>query len=356
MNILFLAGTLISAAQDFDGPRPTGSSSNGINIANFYNTNIQLTAHTHSASHGILFNSYKPSTTISGSLGALGNTKHSQGAGAYSGGAGAIMYYGNGGTMQFLISETSPGANTDVVWGVPKMTIKKNGYVGIGTSSPTHLADIEGGAILGSTVSSPTYNDHVVILSDAGTAWEGGLIFQNAEGINRSAIKISSAFSSSSADLRIGRIDTSSPNTYLNDLIFLDGGGGNVGIGTTTPTEKMEVNGTIRSKEIKVEAAPWPDYVFADNYNLPSLEEIEKFIKSEGHLPEIPTADEVNENGIALGEMNALLLKKIEELTLHAIRQEKLIEEQQTEIENQNQRYLELANRIKQLESLENKN
>ncbi|MEQ9404094.1 MAG: hypothetical protein RIM99_10935 [Cyclobacteriaceae bacterium] len=98
-------------------------------------------------------------------------------------------------------------------------------------------------------------------------------------------------------------------------------------------SSQFKVNGTIRSKEVKVEAAPWPDYVFDDNYTLPSLEQIEKFIQSEGHLPDIPTADEVNENGIALGEMNALLLKKIEELTLYQIEMMKIINKQQARIE-----------------------
>ncbi|MEQ9404096.1 MAG: hypothetical protein RIM99_10945 [Cyclobacteriaceae bacterium] len=108
---------------------------------------------------------------------------------------------------------------------------------------------------------------------------------------------------------------------------------------------QFEVDGTIRSKEVKVEASPWPDYVFTDNYNLPSLEEIEKFIKSNNHLPEVPSATDVEENGIALGEMNALLLKKIEELTLYLIEvnkendelksNQKLIMEKLNQLENE---------------------
>lgn len=84
----------------------------------------------------------------------------------------------------------------------------------------------------------------------------------------------------------------------------------------------FEVEGTIRSKEVKVEAAPWPDYVFEPNYDLRSLEEIEKFIQTEKHLPEIPSSSEVEDNGISIGQMSALLLKKIEELTLYTLRQE----------------------------------
>lgn len=100
---------------------------------------------------------------------------------------------------------------------------------------------------------------------------------------------------------------------------------GNVGIGTNAPTEKLSVKGKIRAQEIKVETANWPDYVFAEDYTLSSLEEVEKHIKAKGHLPGIPSAGEVKTDGIALGEMNAKLLEKIEQLTLHLIEQNKRI-------------------------------
>lgn len=108
--------------------------------------------------------------------------------------------------------------------------------------------------------------------------------------------------------------------------------GGNVGIGTSTPDAKLTVNGTIHSKEVKVNLTGWPDYVFSKNYKLNSLQETESFIKEEGHLPNIPSANEVKQNGINLGEMNAKLLEKIEELTLHLIDQNKRMEKMQQEI------------------------
>ena len=102
---------------------------------------------------------------------------------------------------------------------------------------------------------------------------------------------------------------------------------GNVGIGTWKPDEKLSVNGKIRAHEIKVETANWPDYVFKPEYQLPSLIETEQFIKENGHLPEIPKASELETNGLSLGEMNKLMMKKIEELTLHLIEKYKEITE-----------------------------
>lgn len=121
---------------------------------------------------------------------------------------------------------------------------------------------------------------------------------------------------------------------------------GPVGIGTTNPDSnfKLSVNGSIRSKEVKVEAN-WSDFVFEDDYELRSLEEVEQHINEKGHLPEIPSEEEVTQNGINLGEMNAKLLQKIEELTLYLIEEHK-----------NNQKLLEEVKQLKeQVQRLESK-
>lgn len=137
-----------------------------------------------------------------------------------------------------------------------------------------------------------------------------------------------------------GSLDILAYGTNPNIVLTPGGTGntvinGNVGIGTTTPAEKLSVNGKVRAKEIKVEASNWPDYVFTKDYKLPSLNETELHIKEKGHLPGIPSAEEVKANGIDLGEMNAKLLKKIEELTLLMIQLNKKVEEQAEQLEKQ---------------------
>ncbi len=100
-------------------------------------------------------------------------------------------------------------------------------------------------------------------------------------------------------------------------------GNGNVGIGTTNPLNKLDVKGTIHSQEVKVDMLNWSDFVFRKEYNLPTLEQVEKHIAEKGHLENIPSEEEVLKNGINLGEMNAKLLQKIEELTLYMIEMKK---------------------------------
>lgn len=117
---------------------------------------------------------------------------------------------------------------------------------------------------------------------------------------------------------------------YKNELTLMDG---NVGIGTISPTEKLSVNGNISAAEINVEVRNWPDYVFSKKYELPGLPEIEGYIARNGHLPGMPSATEAEANGISLGDMNAKLLRKIEELTLHLIILEKSNKKQQLQID-----------------------
>ena len=101
----------------------------------------------------------------------------------------------------------------------------------------------------------------------------------------------------------------------------------------------LAIKGNALFEEVKVQLSEnWPDYVFDENYNLPTLQEVENYIKNNGHLKNIPNAEEAERNGILLGEMNSKLLQKIEELTLYIIQQQKEIQklnEQNSQIEKQ---------------------
>ena len=123
----------------------------------------------------------------------------------------------------------------------------------------------------------------------------------------------------------------------------------------------LAVNGKIISEEVKVQlfASGWPDYVFSKDYQLLSLQDLEHFINLKGHLPNIPSAQDVDKNGVLLGDMDAKLLEKIEELTLYTIQQEKKIEAQAKKNEaliryakQQEEKNKELEERLTTLEQL----
>ncbi|SFC36045.1 hypothetical protein SAMN04487891_109169 [Flagellimonas taeanensis] len=181
--------------------------------------------------------------------------------------------------------------------------ITSNGNVGIGTTSPTHLLTLNGGAssdgartlVFERQVSGGAYNDIKASLGISGNTSQGGLRFM---------------------------LSSDDGNNWINNVFFLQAGG-NVGIGTTAPDSKLAVKGNIHAEEVKVDlSVPGPDYVFKERYDLKSLEEVKDYIKEHGHLPNIPSAKEMEENGIQLGEMNMKLLEKIEELTLYLIEKE----------------------------------
>src|SRR5260370_618822 len=122
--------------------------------------------------------------------------------------------------------------------------------------------------------------------------------------------------------------------------------GGKMGVGTTPPDQMLTVKGIVHAQEVRVDlTVPGPDYVFEKNYKLSTLEEIKIFIDKNKHLPEVPAAAEMEKNGVQLGEMNMLLLKKVEELTLYLLAQEKINERQSLQIDKFNERIETLANK-----------
>ena len=137
-----------------------------------------------------------------------------------------------------------------------------------------------------------------------------------------------------------GALKTTESRTIVMDKT------GKVGIGTNSPSERLTVNGKIKTKEVIVTASGWPDFVFEEDYPQPSLEEWEQHIEEKGHLPGIPSKDEVDQSGVGLGEMQRLLLQKIEELTLIILEQNETLTEQRKTFIEQNRRL------VKQTEAL----
>ena len=184
-----------------------------------------------------------------------------------------------------------------------RFLINSDGNVGIGTITPTHKLTISG---------KGTYNN----------SRAASFILENSVANKRWQLHA----------LDNGDIQFCDYNTGATR--FLINSGGNVGIGTINPGAfKLAVNGHIRAKEIKVETG-WSDFVFEDDYNLLSLKDVEQFIKDNRHLPDIPSAKEVEENGVNVGKMESKLLQKIEELTLYIIQQEKRIEQLENKVKN----------------------
>ncbi len=227
----------------------------------------------------------------------------------------------------------------------PTMTLKsENGSVGIGTTSPSEkleIVDIEPSLRIRST----DVNKNTSLKLDWGTANNAGLhmSYHPNSAISYIDTKYSATSGQAFGDLQFRR----SISGVMTPTMTLKAENGNVGIGTTSPTEKLSVDGNILAKKVRVSitAADWPDYVFAPSYKLSSLGELENFIKTNQHLPEVPSAEEVETNGLDLGSMDATLLKKVEELTLYTIDQQKKIDQQAKE--NQ-----ELKDRLNKIEAL----
>jgi len=211
------------------------------------------------------------------------------------------------------------------------MKINKNGNVGIGTNNPNHRLHIFSGNSGGSghSYSKVTLEHSDNAMFSILTPNNKNAYFGFADSDDNYVGGMQYSHTSNTMTFRV--------NNHGNDVVI--NANGNMGIGTTNPTEKLVVNGKILAEEVKVQTVPASDYVFESDYDLRPIEEVESFIQENKHLPDIPSAEEFKENGVGLGEMGDMLLRKVEELMLYVIELKK-------ENENQNKEILQLKTKL----------
>lgn len=201
------------------------------------------------------------------------------------------------------------------------------GNVGIGTITPQEKLDVRGNILISNAEIPLGLNTEV-----GGTVplFNMSLNFREA---NKNNAFLGAGFRiDSRAAFPLFQWLKRDTGTDTESVIMNLNANGNLGLGVISPIEKLAVNGNIRAREIKVQATDWPDYVFEEGYEVGTLEALASYIKVNKHLPEMPAAKVIEKDGLALGEMNKLLLKNLEELILHMIEMNKRIEK--LEIEN----------------------
>lgn len=252
-----------------------------------------------------------------------------------------FSWYNNDQTGMYHPASNNIGFSTG---GVERLRIDQSGNIGLGTT-PTQKLDVAGNARITGTIFANSYNQDLLALNNWDVNWSFGG-YQSGSNYWMQATYWDDL--GPNRGFRVANRSIGGPTgetVFSTNKVYTLIPFGNVGIGTNTPGQKLEVNGSVKStglivsdgtntqfkvfstgyvraRDITVDALAIPDYVFEKDYPLASIEEVDAFIKQHKHLPGIPSAKEIEKEGMSVSQMQSKLLEKVEELTLHLIQHE----------------------------------
>ncbi|MCL2290028.1 MAG: hypothetical protein FWC34_04895, partial [Bacteroidetes bacterium] len=244
-----------------------------------------------------------------------------------------VLSPGSLGRDSWEISRTNNGLN--FVYRISStnnniLFLDNNGHIGVGKTNPSSALDVNGTATVNELRAQSATIANALTAGSA--AITGTTQLTGNVGIGtapaQEKLNVNGSFKATNADITntliAGTLTSkgalNAQTATINGTVTAD----------ALNAESAKISGRICAKEVRVAVSGgpcWPDFVFAKDYKLPTLNEVEQFINENQHLPNVPSAAEVEANGIELGEMNAILLRKVEELTLYIIQMEKRLSE-----------------------------